>query len=68
MNTRTIKIEDAPELRFNPLIDGTYSGHLILGETRAGKTKLFTPEQQAEYKAAFELSQAEYASIKVQPK
>ena len=68
MNTRTITIEDAPELRFNPRFDGTYSGHVVLGETRAGKTKLFSPEQQAEYKAAFELSEAEYASIKNQPK
>lgn len=68
MNTRTITIEDTPELRFNPRIDGTYSGNIILGETRAGKTKLFAQEQQAEYKAAFELSEAEYAAIKNQPK
>lgn len=68
MNTHTIKIDDTPELRFNPRIDSSYSGRVILGETRAGKTKLFSPEQQAEYKAAYELSEAEYASIKIQPK
>ena len=68
MNTRTITIEDTPEFRFNPRFDGTYSGHVILSKTRAGKTTLLSPEQQAEYKAAFELSEAEYASVKIQPK
>jgi hypothetical protein len=69
MNTRTIKIEDTPELRINPNIEGVHSGNrVILGETRTGMTTIYTPERQAEYKAAFQLTEAEYAQIKKQPK
>jgi hypothetical protein len=66
MNTRTIKIEDTPELRF---AESVQSGHrVILGETRTGMTTMVTPELMDEYKAAFSLTEAELASIKNQPK